>query len=222
MKSCWRILIASGTFKLFGDLCGLVGPLSISYIVDYINAQIANGTNVNLMEINATSANGNYGYNDSHSYNDAILHPDWGEFVADGWVMSFLVLIAFLLQGTFSQASTNFVNIEGIKIKNALQGLIYRKTLSLNCSCFSSSNNNNNKKTNFNADPDQNEQNNFKEHNKDNENDNDNEENPANDAGTITNLMSDDTLNVMSFFWIIHYVWSIPLKVSELFHSFLL
>lgn len=33
------------------------------------------------------------------------------------------------------------------------------------------------------------------------------------DMGTITNLMSEDAYNVMSFFWIGHYVWAIPLKV---------
>lgn len=33
------------------------------------------------------------------------------------------------------------------------------------------------------------------------------------DTGTITNLMSEDALNIMSFFWIAHYVWAIPLKV---------
>lgn len=33
------------------------------------------------------------------------------------------------------------------------------------------------------------------------------------DTGTIANLMSEDALNVMSFFWIAHYVWAIPLKV---------
>lgn len=38
-------------------------------------------------------------------------------------------------------------------------------------------------------------------------------EQPAIDTGTITNLMSEDALNVMSFFWIAHYVWAIPLKV---------
>lgn len=37
------------------------------------------------------------------------------------------------------------------------------------------------------------------------------------DAGTITNLVSEDTLNVMSFFWIAHYVWAIPLKVCIFF-----
>lgn len=33
------------------------------------------------------------------------------------------------------------------------------------------------------------------------------------DTGSIANLMSEDALNVMSFFWIAHYVWAIPLKV---------
>lgn len=35
------------------------------------------------------------------------------------------------------------------------------------------------------------------------------------DTGTIANLMSEDALNVMSFFWIAHYVWAIPLKVCS-------
>lgn len=38
-------------------------------------------------------------------------------------------------------------------------------------------------------------------------------EQTAIDTGTITNLMSEDALNVMSFFWIAHYIWSIPVKV---------
>lgn len=36
------------------------------------------------------------------------------------------------------------------------------------------------------------------------------------DFGTIINLMSDDTYNVMSFIWICHYIWAIPVKVSAL------
>lgn len=34
------------------------------------------------------------------------------------------------------------------------------------------------------------------------------------DIGTLTNLMSEDAYNVMSFFWIGHYIWAIPLKVK--------
>lgn len=33
------------------------------------------------------------------------------------------------------------------------------------------------------------------------------------DIGTLTNLMAEDVYNVMSFFWIGHYTWAIPLKV---------
>lgn len=33
------------------------------------------------------------------------------------------------------------------------------------------------------------------------------------DIGTLMNLMAEDAYNVMSFFWIGHYIWAIPLKV---------
>lgn len=35
------------------------------------------------------------------------------------------------------------------------------------------------------------------------------------DIGTLTNLISEDVYNVMSFFWIGHYTWAIPLKVMK-------
>jgi ABC-type multidrug transport system fused ATPase/permease subunit len=166
----------SGLLKLFGDLCGLVGPLSISCIVEFI-------------AINGTAASGVTG---NKTIDDALMnHPDWKGFVADGWVMSCIVLVAFLLQGTLSQASTNLINVEGIKIKNALQGLIYRKTLSLSASCFHSG----------------------RQGHENTAGDKHDDDCDLNNPGTITNLMSDDSLNIMTFFWICHYVWSIPLKV---------
>lgn len=38
------------------------------------------------------------------------------------------------------------------------------------------------------------------------------------DTGSIANLMSEDALNIMSFFWIGHYVWAIPLKIAMLMY----
>lgn len=32
-------------------------------------------------------------------------------------------------------------------------------------------------------------------------------------SGLLTNLVSQDTYNVMSCVWICHYIWAIPLKV---------
>lgn len=198
--------IISGIFKLFGDLCGLIGPLSISFIVDFINLQQQQHANASgAVDVNSLIASSSLRKNivtgDFHNESAKIVNAinnrvdnavDWLEFVKNGWIMSCLVLTSFLLQGTLSQASTHLVNMEGIKIKNALQGLIYRKTLLLNVShCLAGT---------------------TKEGDKDDKNDS---QDDVNSPGAITNLMSEDSLNVMSFFWIAHYVWSIPLKVYE-------
>lgn len=210
VRSCWKKFIVSGIFKLFGDLCGLIGPLSISYIVDFINLQILqqqqhDGNASGAMDVNGMLSSSSH--NESANIKNAINNRDdsavgWREFVENGWIMSCIVLTSFLLQGTFSQASTNLVNMEGIKIKNALQGLIYRKTLLLNVSyCLAGKSKE--KKEEISSPS--------KEKKKEEE-----EEDvyDVNSPGTITNLMSEDSLNVMSFFWIAHYVWSIPLKVK--------
>uniref|UniRef100_A0A182P339 ABC transmembrane type-1 domain-containing protein n=1 Tax=Anopheles epiroticus TaxID=199890 RepID=A0A182P339_9DIPT len=60
----------------------------------------------------------------------------WASLFANGWIVCVLVLVASLAQGTFSQASTHLMDEEGIRLKNALQGLVYRKTLLLSSSCF--------------------------------------------------------------------------------------
>ena len=49
------MLIIGGIFKLFGDLCGLVGPLSISYIVEYISLQLLNANSTGT-ELNALAS----------------------------------------------------------------------------------------------------------------------------------------------------------------------
>ncbi|ETN61558.1 hypothetical protein AND_006763 [Anopheles darlingi] len=65
-----------------------------------------------------------------------LLTSSWSSFFANGWIVCVLVLIASLAQGTLSQASTHLMDGEGIRLKNALQGLVYRKTLLLSTSCF--------------------------------------------------------------------------------------
>lgn len=35
------------------------------------------------------------------------------------------------------------------------------------------------------------------------------------DGSVITNLISEDSFNIMSFIWIGHYIWAIPLKVGS-------
>jgi ABC-type multidrug transport system fused ATPase/permease subunit len=215
-KSCWKIFIISGIFKLFGDLCGLIGPLSISYIVDFINLQTQQYENASgagyVNEIPVASGNfHNETTNIVSAINNRHSMVGWSEFIQNGWIMSCIVLISFLLQGTFSQASTHLVNMEGIKIKNALQGLIFRKMLLLNVSCCFAGNEAKKEDENSITKGD-------KKGKKDVSVEDDNCD--VNNPGTITNLMSEDSLNVMSFYWIAHYVWSIPLKVRKVLKIF--
>lgn len=39
--------------------------------------------------------------------------------------------------------------------------------------------------------------------------------------GHIINLLSEDTTNIMSSFWIGHYIWAIPLKVFIVYRVYL-
>lgn len=214
------MFLYGGVLKLIGDISGLVGPLSISYIVDYIGK-------INITNSNQDTSFNNNNYNNINisqqnpkinfimNENSQIYYLGWFDFIENGWIMCFSVLIASLAQASFSQASTHIVNMVGIRLRTSIQGLIYRKTLLISSSCFFGGNGGN----------------------KIDNNDSCNiiesvggkrpheklpEKQSVFDIGTITNLMSEDALNVMSFFAIAHYVWAIPLKVIIFFELIIL
>ncbi|XP_062546541.1 ATP-binding cassette sub-family C member Sur [Armigeres subalbatus] len=167
--NCWRMFLAGGVFKLLGDLCALVGPLCISNIVDYIAKPVTSSSSSSsssaLTMTGGGPANGVIPEDDSpvpaefNHGNQSLLTDGtaataamlggsvqlgpltWSELLANGWFVAVIVLVASLAQGTFSQASTHIMDMEGIKLKNALQGLVYRKTLLLSTSCFYSEGN---------------------------------------------------------------------------------
>ncbi|XP_053666960.1 ATP-binding cassette sub-family C member Sur [Anopheles marshallii] len=165
VRNGWRMFLLGGLLKLAGDLCALVGPLCISNIVDYIAAQSmvasAGGTfAASLISSNETARwddpNPSAGFGKSNQSPAATAGDDetgdgngplpgeefktlaltWASLFANGWFVCVLVLVASLAQGTLSQASTHLMDAEGIRLKNALQGLVYRKTLLLSSSCF--------------------------------------------------------------------------------------
>nr|XP_029714518.1 ATP-binding cassette sub-family C member Sur-like [Aedes albopictus] len=164
--NCWRMFLAGGVFKLLGDLCALVGPLCISNIVDYIAKPVTSSSSspaVMTAGGRGNAGNGVIPKDDSslpakfNLGNQSLLTDGtvasavmlgvekvqlgpltWSELLANGWFVAVVVLVASLAQGTFSQASTHIMDMEGIKLKNALQGLVYRKTLLLSTSCFHS------------------------------------------------------------------------------------
>uniref|UniRef100_A0A182WGN4 Uncharacterized protein n=1 Tax=Anopheles minimus TaxID=112268 RepID=A0A182WGN4_9DIPT len=165
VRNGWRMFLLGGLLKLAGDLCALVGPLCISNIVDYIAAQSmvagAGGTSAaSLISSNETARwdgpNPLAGFGKSNQSPAATAGGDesgdgngprpvagyealaltWASLFANGWIVCVLVLVASLAQGTLSQASTHLMDEEGMRLKNALQGLVYRKTLLLSSSCF--------------------------------------------------------------------------------------
>ncbi|XP_055381997.1 ATP-binding cassette sub-family C member Sur isoform X2 [Condylostylus longicornis] len=233
---------------------------------------VTNNDNFNLPYIDS-----NYHVSQYHTHN-YYYYPNWIEFLSNGWIIAWIVLISAIAQGGLSQASTHLLNMTGIRIKTSLQGLIYRKTLLLSSSCIETNRNDSqNNRNDFNSELGEghdnenqkkkkgntyNNQRKVHEQNIENpktndvksnnnhklsegddslKNDNENTTRVNNkkifgndnnndaysvsgtgnsggggkrDAGSITNLMTEDSLNVMSFFWIAHYVWAIPLKIG--------
>jgi hypothetical protein len=90
------MFVVGGLFKLLGDLCGLVGPLSISYIVEFVNLQqtLSNASNFDAnstITIDASGATEGIGMrpNDGNFHNETnasamINYPDWLQFSANG------------------------------------------------------------------------------------------------------------------------------------------
>ena len=188
------MFLVGGMFKLFGDITGLVGSFCISNIVEYIANQTSDISNEQAI-----------------LGNDKVYLPTWKDFFSNGWIVCILILISSLAQGTFSQASTHIVNMEGIKLKNAIQGLVYRKTLLLSSTCFHRRSKKSRK--NFIREKDVETKADNGDDRKDEDADEFGHRQQIKDVCSI-NLMSDDAFNVMSFVWVAHYVWAIPLKVS--------
>lgn len=266
-----------GTLKLLGDLAALVGPLSITLIVEYIETNAVQQKSLNATEdqplataaMAATTAitplipsymnfgsgiypNGSINLNLQYSRGDSkfagnlngtnsndplLYYPGWSDFIANGWIMGVLVLFASLAQGSLSQMSTHIVNMVGVRLRTSIQSLVYRKMLLISSSCFFTNGTtatatettattatpstverkNSNGQTGLKAGNDNGDGGrsggDASDAYKQTSVDGNGREKQFIDVGTITNLMSDDALNVMSFLWIAHYVWAIPLKV---------
>jgi hypothetical protein len=94
-----------------GDCVGFVGPLGISVVISYVNI---------LRDPSAVQPE----------------YPTVTEFLSNGYVMGAIVFVAALAQGTFSQSSTHLVNVEGIRLKGALQ-VMYSSLCTFRCNAES-------------------------------------------------------------------------------------
>ncbi|XP_014489002.1 PREDICTED: ATP-binding cassette sub-family C member Sur [Dinoponera quadriceps] len=171
-KRIWIAFAAGGLLKLLGDATTLIGPMMIPKIIDYVSDRQ-----------NSTVSRENLPWKRTMTFS---------EISQNGYFLGIVVFLAIILQSTLSQAYTHILYVAGIRLKTALQALIYDKALRLPSWSIS-------------------------EEEKPSDKDKEQHSHPqAADIGTLTNLMAEDAYNVMSFFWVGHYVWAIPLKITAI------
>ncbi|CAL8071482.1 unnamed protein product [Orchesella dallaii] len=210
-KTIWQSLLVGGLFRLLADFSGFIAPLGIKAIVEYTEQNYTLFPTSNHHDSANTTLS-----NSSELTGGSLEHLTISQLISNGYVMALIVLVASFLQSTFSQCSTFLVNSEGIHMKLALQALIYKKSLTLS--------------------PTKSLQNQLgagtEEENDDicsGEPDGDDDKRSGTsstgrssstthgfDNGSIVNIMSEDTNNIMMFFWMAHFIWAIPLKLGIL------
>lgn len=104
----WRNFFIGGILKFLGDMVGFVAPLGIAVIVEYVTNNQVQNFEGKYIKVN--------------------------DFLRNGYNMAGIIFLSALAQGSFSQASSHIITVEGIRLKTALQALIYDKTLKLSIS----------------------------------------------------------------------------------------
>ncbi|CAD0196745.1 unnamed protein product [Chrysodeixis includens] len=172
IRAVWPNFYIAGILKLLGDLIGVVPPLGLAIIIQYIE-----------------------GYGHVRNEYDQDSPVTLKEFFSSGYIMLVITTIALISQAFLSQNSTHLVTVEGTRLKTALQSLVYDKCMRL--APWSSTDSNDDEESRLLHDT---------------------EDSSATRAGLITNLVSQDTYNIMSCVWIVHYIWAIPLKVAVILY----
>lgn len=95
MRTIWPNFYVAGILKLCGDLIGVIPPLGLAVIVQYIE---------NPKKIFDTES-------------EVTIE----EFLKNAYIILFIVTLALVMQAILSQNSTHLVTVEGTRLKTALQ-----------------------------------------------------------------------------------------------------
>lgn len=109
--------------KILSDLSALIGPLSIGYILEFINnEQRVNDNNNNNTEKEITNLH--WLRITDEIENDCLNLLHLKTFFTNAYVMAFIVLMSTLLQSTLSNNFNHLVISEAIHLKSALYASI--------------------------------------------------------------------------------------------------
>ncbi|CAH1801693.1 unnamed protein product [Owenia fusiformis] len=118
LRAYWPWMLVAGIFKLIGDLLAFVGPWTIEKIVLYVTEAY----NKNQLE----KETGNVTVLPQEVQYISVV-----DFINNGYVLSIILFLATVLQNTFLQSHFYLVIREAVRLKGALQAMIYKKTLRL-------------------------------------------------------------------------------------------
>lgn len=95
VRTIWPNFYVAGILKLCGDLIGVIPPLGLAVIVQYIE--------------------------NPHKTFNTESEVTIEEFLRNAYVILFVVTLALIMQAILSQNSTHLVTVEGTRLKTALQ-----------------------------------------------------------------------------------------------------
>lgn len=95
IRKVWPNFYIAGVLKLFGDMIGVVPPLGLAIIIQYIEGPV--------------------------QIYDHSTQVTVEEYLNNGYVMLLIVTLALISQAFLSQNSTHLVTVEGTRLKTALQ-----------------------------------------------------------------------------------------------------
>ncbi|XP_060072663.1 ATP-binding cassette sub-family C member 9-like [Ylistrum balloti] len=135
LRAFWPMLMFAGVLRLFGVLLSFVGPWCIEHIVDYSYA-VKSGTNVNQTDpstqtyrVNNTTDNSTI-FTEPNGKN-TLLYVEVSNFFSNGYVLCVILFVSTVLEHTLMQNHHFIVIRQGIRLKAALQTMIFGKALKL-------------------------------------------------------------------------------------------
>ncbi|XP_035824447.1 ATP-binding cassette sub-family C member 9 isoform X2 [Aplysia californica] len=124
LRAAWPMLILSGLFRLIGDCLAFVGPLLIEQIVDYAYEMEEQKSSPVPDVVVATTVS-------NSTKSKVYTYVTVQQFFWNGYVLSVVLFLASLLQQTLLQNHHFIVIREGIRVRTAVQAMVYSKALKL-------------------------------------------------------------------------------------------
>ncbi|CAC5426428.1 ABCC9 [Mytilus coruscus] len=140
LRAFWPILALAGLLRLFGDMLAFVGPWCVEHVVAYAYKETkSHDLPVPLLTNQNASL---YGYQDNLSKNFTLIlnqmnstqiihYLTVSEFLQNGYILCVVLFIATIVQLSLLQYHYFLVIREGIRVKTALQTIIYKKSLTI-------------------------------------------------------------------------------------------